>query len=131
MSEAFDRVKNQLMDLGLKIVEENPGEELVVVEDNENGVHNLILDCEPPILVLEQLIMKTPKEPNGLYKRLLQMNAEMVHGAYVLSDNGAFILWRDTLQLQNLDLNELEGSIRALSLAMAEHCKELLAYAKA
>jgi hypothetical protein len=34
------------------------------------------------------------------------------------------------LQLANLDLNELEGTIQALSLALAENGTELLEYAK-
>jgi len=38
------------------------------------------------------------------------------------------VLFRDTLQLENLDKNELEGSIRALGLALAEYSAELLAY---
>jgi len=40
------------------------------------------------------------------------------------------ILFRDTLQLENLDRNELEASIHALSLALAEHSSELINYAK-
>jgi hypothetical protein len=34
------------------------------------------------------------------------------------------------LQLENLDMNELEASIQALSLALAENSNELLEYAK-
>lgn len=130
MSENLDRVKNYLLDLDLKIVDENEAEELVVVEDDDNGIHNLIVDCEPPILVLEQLIMETPKEPGDFFKRLLQMNRALVHGAFVLDEEGKYMFFRDTLQLENLDLNELEASISALSLALAENGAEILEYAK-
>ncbi|CAM2066244.1 YbjN domain-containing protein [Sulfidibacter corallicola] len=131
MSEHYEKVQTYLLELGIKIVEGNLAEELFVVEDEENGISNLIVDCEAPILVLEQLIMEVPENSGDLYKRLLQMNSDLVHGAYTLSGDGKFVAWRDTLQLANLDLNELEGSIRALSLAMAEHCGELLGYARA
>ena len=130
MSENLDRVKNYLLDLDLKIIDENEAEELVVVEDDDNGIHNLIVDCEPPILVLEQLIMETPKEPGDFFKRLLQMNRALVHGAFVLDEDGKYMFFRDTLQLENLDLNELEASISALSLALAENGAEILEYAK-
>ncbi len=130
MSENLDRVKNYLLDLDLKIIDENEAEELVVVEDDDNGIHNLIVDCEPPILVLEQLIMETPKEPGDFFKRLLQMNRALVHGAFVLDEEGKYMFFRDTLQLENLDLNELEASISALSLALAENGAEILEYAK-
>ena len=101
----------------------------MVVDDEENGIKNLVIDCEAPILVLEQVIMNVPEKPEKLYKRLLQMNRYLVHGAFVLDDNSEIILFRDTLQLENLDRNELEGSIHALSLALSEHGAELLEHA--
>ncbi len=48
MSENLDRVKGYLLDLDLKIVSENEAEELVVVDDEDNGIKNLVIDCEPP-----------------------------------------------------------------------------------
>ena len=129
MSENLDLVKGYLLDIDLKIVSENEAEELVIVEDEENGIQNLIIDCEPPIVILEQLIMDVPKDAGDFFKRLLQMNREMVHGAFVLDDGeGSRVLFRDTLQLENLDCNELEGSIRALELTLAENGAELLEY---
>ena len=129
-ADAFDRVKGYLLDIGVDIVDENPAEELVVVEDEENGIKNLVVDCEAPILVLEQLIMDAPSE-GSFFRRLLQINRTLVHGAFVLDEEGRRVFFRDTLQLENLDLNELEGSIRALSLALAENADELLRFAHA
>ena len=126
MSENLERVKGYLLDLDLKIVSENEAEELLVVDDEDNGIKHLVIDCEPPIVILEQLIAETPAEPGDLFKRLLQMNNTLVHGAFVLDETGERIFYRDTLQLANLDLNELEGSIRALSLALGEYGAELL-----
>ena len=99
-----------------------------MVEDEESGIKNLIVDCEKPIVILEQLIMEVPDPPRDLFRRLLQMNRTLVHGAFVLDEDGKYIFFRDTLQLENLDLNELEGSIRALSLALAENGDEFLSY---
>ncbi len=126
MLSNFEKVKDYLMELGMKIIREDEDEEIVVVESEENGVQNLVIDCEDPILVLEQLIMDVPENPGNLFKRLLQMNRTLVHGAFVLDEEGKRIIFRDTLQLENLDLNELEGSIHALSLALAEYGGELL-----
>ena len=129
MSENLDLVKGYLLDIDLNIISEDEAEELVVVEDEENGIRNLIIDCEPPIVILEQLIMDAPKVPGEFFKRLLQMNRTMVHGAFVLDDeDGHHVIFRDTLQLKNLDRNELEGSIRSLELALAENGTELLEY---
>ena len=128
MSENLDRVKGYLLDLDLTIVSENETEQLIVVDDEDSGIKQLVIDCEPPIVVLEQLIGEVPTEPQDLFERLLQMNNTLVHGAFVLDETGGRIFFRDTLQLANLDLNELEGSIRALSLALAEYGAELLTY---
>jgi hypothetical protein len=130
MQDKFLEVKSYLLDLDLKFVKEDANEELVIVENEEDGIKNLMVDCEAPILVLEQLIMTVPKDTKDLFKRLLQMNRSLVHGAFVLDSDNKYIFFRDTLQLENLDKNELHASIQALSLAMAEHSAELLKYAK-
>lgn len=128
MSEPFDLVKSYLLDLDLTITQEDEPEELVVVEDEDAGIKNLVIDCEEPIVILEQLIIEVPDPPRDLYRRLLQMNRTLVHGAFVLDEDGKYVFFRDTLQLENLDLNELEGSIGALSLALAEYGDEFLSY---
>ncbi len=129
MKEKFETVKAYLHEINVAIVDENEDEELVVVEDEENGIKNLIIDCEEPIIVLEQVIMNVPGDSKDLFKRLLQMNRNLVHGAFVLDEDGEVVIFRDTLQLENLDRNELEGSIHALSLALSEYGTELLEYA--
>lgn len=131
MSEHFATVKQYLNDMNLAIVEEDAEQELVVAENEEEGIKNLILDCEPPILIIEQFIMRIKSDDAGFFRRLLQMNRELVHGAFVLDDSGELLLFRDTLQLAHLDYNELEGSVNALSLAMSEYGGELLDHAAA
>ncbi|MEW5722342.1 MAG: YbjN domain-containing protein [Thermodesulfobacteriota bacterium] len=126
----FQLVKQYLHEMGIPIVKEEPDEQLVLVENEESGIKNLVIDCEDPILVIEQVIMKVPDDPGDLFQRLLQWNRQVVHGAFVLDESGRTVLFRDTLQLENLDRNELEGSIQSLSLALAEYSGELLKYAR-
>jgi hypothetical protein len=130
MSENLQKVKSYLEELGFSISSENTKEELVVIDDEEKGINNLIIDCEEPILVIEQIIMEVPGKANDFFKRLLQINRTVVHGAFVLDENGKNVIFRDTLQLENLDKNELEGSINSLSLALAEHANELISFSK-
>ncbi len=131
MSEKFEVVRNYLLDMDMKIVREEEGEEVFVVEDLDNGIRNLIIDCEAPLLVLEQLIMAVADDDReDLYRRLLQMNRTLIHGAFVLDEEAKYVFFRDTLQIDNLDFNELEGSIHALTMGLAENADELLAYAK-
>ena len=72
MAGNFDRVKEYLVDLGFSISSEDAGEELVVINDEDKGINNLIIDCEDPILIIEQMIMSTPQNTDSFFKRLLQ-----------------------------------------------------------
>ena len=126
----FEKVKDFLLDMGFVMSHEEPHEELVVIDDEDRGIKNLVIDCEAPILILEQVIMSMPESSSDFCKRLLQINRTLVHGAFVLNEEGTTLLFRDTLQLVNLDRNELEGSIDALSLAMAEYGGELVSFAR-
>ncbi|MEC7843116.1 MAG: YbjN domain-containing protein [Candidatus Latescibacterota bacterium] len=128
MSEQFEKVKGYVLELGFRIDEEDSSEEIVIINDEERGIHRLVIDCEDTVLVVEQLIMKL--EPStDVYRRILQMNRELVFGAFVLNEDGDSLLYRNTLALDNLDLNELESTINALSLGLAENGEELLAFA--
>ena len=59
------------------------------------------------------------------------MNRRLIHGAYTLDDEGSRILFRDTLQLETLDLGELGASIEALSLGLAENAHQFIKMAEA
>ncbi|MEE8483134.1 MAG: YbjN domain-containing protein [Nitrospinota bacterium] len=130
MSDHFEKVKGYLTELGFEVASEDEAEEIIIINDESQGIKNLIIDCEHPILVLEQFIFELKKEDSEILKRLLQMNREMVHGSFVLEETGKHVLFRDTLQLENLDLNELEGSIKSLTLALAEFSDDLINFAK-
>jgi hypothetical protein len=126
----FEKVKEYILDMGFVLSQEDAQEELVVIDDEGRAINNLVIDCEDPILILEQVIMPMPAGSSDFCKRLLQMNRNLVHGAFVLDEEGTTLLFRDTLQLQNLDRNELEGSIDALSLALAEYGDELVKFVR-
>ena len=128
--ELFEKVKDIILDMGFVISHEDLKEELGVIDDDERGIKNLVIDCEDPILILEQVIIPIPQDSPDIYKRLLQINRTLVHGAFVLNEEGTTLLFRDTLQIENLDRNELEGSIDALSLALAEYASELVSFAR-
>ena len=126
----FEKVKDFILDMGFAISHEEPQEELVVIDDDERGIKNLVIDCEGSILILEQVIIPMTQDSPNFCKRLLQINRSLVHGAFVLDEEGTTLLFRDTLQLENLDRNELEGSIDALSLALAEYATELVSFVR-
>jgi hypothetical protein len=131
MEKKFEFVKSCIIEMGFDILSEDQNEELIVISDEESSISNLVIDCEDPILVMEQVIMSVPQNNrNELFKRLLQMNREIVHGAFALNTEESLIVFRDTLQLENIDRNEIEGSIRSLELALSEYGEELIEFSK-
>ncbi len=129
MKDYFNLVKSYLLDLDVEITEEDPKEELFVVKNEERGISNMIVDCEYPILIIEQLIMEVPETGKlEFFEKLLKINRYLVHGAFVLDEEGKYVIFRDTLQLQNLDFNELESSILALEMALVDYGDELLKF---
>jgi len=129
MADYFNKLKSFLFEIGYEIVSEDKSQKLVVISDPEEGINNMILDCEDELLIVEQFIFNVTDDLD-VYKSLLQMNRNFVHGAFVLDDSGQKVLFRDTLQLENLDLNELEATIKSLSLFLAEHAQELIQISK-
>ncbi|MCU4173674.1 YbjN domain-containing protein [Carboxylicivirga sp. N1Y90] len=130
MSEDFNKVKDFLLDLEYEIVSEDTKEELFVIEKAEDGISNLIIDCEDSILIIEGLLFEVNKGSEDLYKSLLIMNRQIVHGAFVLDEDAKRVIFRDTLQLENLDLNELEGSLNSLKLLLSEYSDKLIEFSK-
>ncbi len=130
MSTYFNKVKDYLLNLEFNIVQEDIAEELFVVENPDGGIANLIIDCEDPILIIEGLLFEITGENPEIYKSLLKKNREIVHGAFVLDESGEKVIFRDTLQLENLDQNELEATLNSLELLLSEFSEEIISYSK-
>lgn len=126
----FDKVKDYLLEMGCSLRHSNPEEGLFVVDNEEMGIHNLVIGCADPILIIEQFIFEIGLESIDLYKSLLQKNRDIIAGAFVVDDSGTKVLFRNTLMLENLDLNEMEGTFNALGLLLSEYSDELLRFAR-
>ena len=129
MTDSFNRIRELALDLGLAIEQEIADEEILIVNDPDRGICQLVIDCEETILVIEQLIFEVDSTKNyDIYRRLLEINRELVFGAFVIDETGNRVLYRNTLALENLDANELESTINALGLGLAEYGQEILAF---
>jgi len=126
MTIYFENVIEYVERLSLDIVHRDDREELIVVTNEEKGVYRMVIDCEFPILIVEQLIYEIKNDSKEHFLQLLKMNRNLIHGAFVIDDQEAQVIFRDTLQLENLDFNELEGTINSLSLGLAEYSGILL-----
>ena len=130
MNNYFNTIKDYLLDLNYDITRENPSSGILVIERENVGVKNLILGIAPPILIMEQYIFKINNKNEEVFKSLLQKNRDIIHGAFVLDETGTKVIFRDTLQIENLDLNELEGTLNSLSLLLSEYSDQIIKFSK-
>lgn len=124
----FENVKELLLDLEHDIIFEDTETGILIINKESRGICEMILDCEDDVLIMEQIIFPVKEDNPEHYKKLLQMNRALIHGAFVLtsSEDLNIIAFRDTLQLENLDPNELEGSLNALTFALVENMDDLI-----
>jgi hypothetical protein len=124
-----NKVKEYLLELGYQITKEIPEDQILIIDYDDNGVNNMILDCEDNLLIIEQKLVDVNVDNPELWKQLLQANRNLVFGAYVLDETAKHLIFRDTLELENLDKNELEASLNSLALGLVENIDLLLTIA--
>lgn len=128
MNQYFEKVKEYILDLGYDISFDDAEDGMFVVNDEGSGVNNLVIAIAEPLLIFEQFIFEIEHDSAEVYKGLLQKNRDIVHGAFVLDEAGKKVIFRDTLQIENLDLNEIEATINSLSLLLSEYSTELIRF---
>jgi len=130
MKNHFNITRDYLLELNFSITRENRDDGIMVVQKENSGIKNLILGVAPPILIIEQFIFSVHNQSEKVFKSLLQKNRDIIHGAFVLDETGKKVIFRDTLQIENMDLNELEGSLNSLSLLMSEYSEHIIEFSK-
>lgn len=130
MNLNFKKVRDYLLELDYHISLEEESSNILVVQDEASGIKNLVIGVADPILILEQFIVEIPEGSHKAYQLLLQKNRDIIHGAFVLDETGKKVIFRNTLELENLDLNELEASFNSLSLLLSEYLDDLIKFSK-
>jgi len=130
MDSHFQKVKEYLLELNFNIVEENESDGVFVVENEEAGIKNVVLIVADPILIVEQYLFDLKDGSSEIFKKLLIKNRDIIHGAFALDETGNKVLFRNTHECVNLDLNELEATLNSLALLLSEYANELIAFSK-
>ncbi len=130
MESNYQKVRNYVLDIGYDVSFENEADELLIVRKDSEGITGLVICCRAPIMIMEQYVVELAHISADVYKRLLQMNREIVHGAFTLDDSGTKVVFRDSLELETLSFNELSASFNSLSLLLTEFSQELIQFSK-
>ncbi len=126
MNNYFEKVNEYLLELGYEVSYENKEDGLLVVENESQGIKNLVLVVADPLLIVEQFIIELNNPTADTYRQLLQKSRDIIHGAFVLDESGKKVLFRNTHELENLDLNEIEATFNSLALLLGEYSNEIL-----
>ena len=111
-------IESYMLQLDLQF--ESVGDHLWLVHDDDN-LENVVVSFVDPILLFHVRVADLPGgDMTVLYRKLLELNAsDMIHGAYGIE--GDSIIMIDTLQAENLDLNEFQASLEAMSVSLIQH----------
>lgn len=124
------KVKNWLLELEYTIQLENENHQYFIIEKETEGIKNMMIVIAPQILIIEQFLFRCQKNQHEIYRQLLIKNRDIVHGAFVLDESGEKVIFRDTLQTENLNQNELIATINSLSLLISEYSTEMISFSK-
>ena len=130
MNSYFQKVKDYLLELDFSIVSEDEEDGVFVVENEEGGMKNVVLIVSDPIVIVEQYLFDLSADSSDIFKKLLMKNRDIIHGAFALDETGKRVLFRNTHECVNLDLNEIEATLNSLALLLSEYTDELIAFSK-
>jgi hypothetical protein len=116
--------------LGCTIIYKNEQSGILKIDNQSEGIHNLILGVAPPILIMEQFLFSFREDNLDMFKKMLQKNRDTLHGAFVITEEGNRVLFRYTMQLQNLDFNEFESALNSLGLLLSEFSEQIIDFSK-
>jgi hypothetical protein len=121
------KIEGYLINLGLTFREIGDG--AWMIEDPENGLSSVVVFAQDSLVTIRTKIMNVPTERHEeFFKRLLELNGEMIHGAYALDGDNVILI--DTLELDTMDLEEFQASLDATGLALAQHYTVLSEFRK-
>jgi hypothetical protein len=112
----------------LSVPYENKGDDMWIVNDEDKGVENLIVTADDQLVTLTINVMKVPSSnKEEFFETLLKLNAtDMIHGAYGIVEDEVMLI--DTLEGSTMDLEEIQASLDAVSLALSQHYTVLSKY---
>jgi len=126
----FKKIESYIAKLGYSVSYQNEKEGIFCIEQEDDGIKNLIIGVAPPILILEQFIFTLKSDDKEILKSLLMKNRDIIHGAFVLDEEGKKVIFRYTMQIENLDLNEFAGALNSLGLLLSEYYEQIIEFSK-
>ena len=126
----FETIEDFAVRLNCRVLYKNEKNGILKIDNQPDGIHNLILGIAPPILIMEQFLFSFREDNLVMFKKLLQKNRDTIHGGFVINEEGDKVLFRYTMQLGNIDFVEFESALNSLGLLVSEFAQEIIDFSK-
>jgi hypothetical protein len=126
----FDTIQEWALRLNCRILYKDPQTGILKIDNQPDGINNLILGIAPPILIMEQFLFSFREDNMDMFKKLLQKNRDTIHGGFVINEAGDRVLFRYTMQVENIDFNEFESALNSLGLLLSEFSEQIIDFSK-
>ena len=126
----FEKIESFISKLGYSVSYRNEKEGIFLIESEQDGIKNLIVGVAPPILIMEQYMFTMKSYDADIMKSLLKKNRDIIHGAFALDEEGKKVIFRYTLQIEHLDINEFECALNSLGLLLSEYYEQIIEFSK-
>lgn len=124
------KIETYILKLGYSVIYNDEAKGVFCIESEADGIKNLIVGVAPPILIIEQFIFTLKSDDREILKSLLIKNRDIIHGGFVLNEDGTKVIFRYTMQIENLDINDFEGALNSLGLLLSEYYEQIIQFAK-
>ena len=117
---AENKIEQFLIDLMYTYQQVKGIQNLWLIDDAEQGLSGVAVAFTDSLVTLRTAVMDVPG--NGsveLFSTLLELNADLIHGAYALS--GGKIILIDTLEYDTMDFGDFRAVLDAFSMALSQH----------
>lgn len=126
----MQKIEGYLKEMEYDILFKDEVSGILKASNEQDGIGHLIIGVLPPVLIFEYFLFNIRKDDVQMYKALLQKNRDIIHGAFVLNKEGDKVLYRYAIQIENIDFNEFECAINALSFLLSEYAEQLILFSK-
>jgi hypothetical protein len=94
-----------------------------MIQDESDPAVNILVIHRSPIVLFRIKLMEweevSTDRREDFFRTLLELNRELMHGAFAIEGHNLVLF--NTLEAQNLDFNEFQASVDALSMAVMEY----------
>lgn len=126
----MDKIRELIHQAEYKVTYADELSGIMKIENEQDGIKNLIIGVVPPLLIMEYYLFSFKEDSIEMFKALLQKNRDMLHGAFVINEDGDKVLYRYTMQIENMDFNELEAALNSLGLLLYEYREQMIYFSK-